>query len=62
MLVGVVIRISLRRGIPSVMLAAPWPAKWNVLSVIYVDGSPIDWAAIVPTFSPACATDRIYLR
>lgn len=26
-------------------LTAPCPAKWNVLSVICVDGSPIDWAA-----------------
>ena len=59
-LVGVVIRISLSLGIPSVMLAAPWPAKWKVLRVIWVDGSPIDYAAIVPTFSPGCATDFKY--
>jgi len=29
-----VMTISRRRGIPSVTLAAPWPAKWKVLSVI----------------------------
>lgn len=34
MFVGVVIKISLSRGIPSVILAAPWPAKWNVFNVI----------------------------
>jgi len=60
MFVGVVMRISLSRGIPNVMLAAPCPAKWNVFRVIWVEGSPIDWAAIVPTFSPAWATDLIY--
>jgi hypothetical protein len=42
MFVGVVIRISLSLGIPKVILAAPWPAKWNVFRVICVDGSPID--------------------
>ena len=52
MLVGVVIKISFRRGIPRVMFAPPCPAKWNVLRVICVEGSPIDYAAIVPTFSP----------
>jgi hypothetical protein len=31
---------------------APNPAKWNVLSVICVDGSPTDWAASSPTASP----------
>lgn len=33
-LLGVVIRISFKRGIPKVILAAPWPAKWNVFNVI----------------------------
>jgi len=35
-----VMMISRRRGIPRVTLAAPCPAKWKVLSVIWVDGSP----------------------
>ena len=35
-----VMRISRRRGIPSVTLASPRPAMWNVLSVICVLGSP----------------------
>ena len=30
-------------GIPSVTFISPRPAKWNVLSVICVDGSPMDW-------------------
>ena len=28
------------------------PPTWNVLSVSWVPGSPIDWAAITPTASP----------
>ena len=28
------------------------PPKWNVLIVNWVPGSPIDWAAIIPTGSP----------
>lgn len=38
-----IISISLNRGIPKVTFISPLPAKWNVLSVIWVDGSPIDW-------------------
>ena len=48
--------ISVRRGTPSVTFFAETPAKWNVLSVICVVGSPIDCAATVPTTSPGCAT------
>ena len=41
-------------------LGKPWvissseatPPAWNVLSVNWVPGSPIDWAAIIPTASP----------
>lgn len=40
--VGVVMRISFSLGIPRVMFAPPWPAKWNVFKVIWVDGSPTD--------------------
>ena len=43
---------SRSRGTPSVTLPAPWPAKWKVLSVICVDGSPMPCAASTPT---ACA-------
>jgi hypothetical protein len=51
-LTGVVIKISFNLGIPKVTLPAPCPAKWKVFRVIYVEGSPIDYPAIVPTFSP----------
>ena len=30
-------------GIPRVTFISPRPAKWNVLSVIWVDGSPTDY-------------------
>ena len=41
-----VISSSRNRGIPSVTFISPRPAKWNVLRVIWVDGSPIDWKKI----------------
>lgn len=28
------------------------PAKWKVFNVIWVPGSPIDWAATAPTVEP----------
>lgn len=43
---------SLSLGTPSVTFFVPTPAKWKVLSVIYVAGSPILWAPILPTISP----------
>ena len=47
---------SSKRGTPRVMLLfAATPAKWKVLSVICVDGSPILCAAMIPTNSPGCA-------
>mmetsp|Transcript_21791 Transcript_21791/g.51689 ORF Transcript_21791/g.51689 Transcript_21791/m.51689 type:complete len:289 (-) Transcript_21791:2874-3740(-) len=49
------IRISRMRGMPSVTLPPPTPAKWKVLSVICVAGSPMDWAASAPHISPGCA-------
>eukprot|EP00499_Haloplacidia_sp_CaronLabIsolate_P012258 CAMPEP_0196774152 /NCGR_PEP_ID=MMETSP1104-20130614/3211_1 /TAXON_ID=33652 /ORGANISM="Cafeteria sp., Strain Caron Lab Isolate" /LENGTH=54 /DNA_ID=CAMNT_0042144305 /DNA_START=63 /DNA_END=224 /DNA_ORIENTATION=- len=49
MLAEAVITISRRRGIPNVTFTDPCPAKWNVLSVICVDGSPMDCAAMAPT-------------
>mmetsp|Transcript_10660 Transcript_10660/g.33980 ORF Transcript_10660/g.33980 Transcript_10660/m.33980 type:complete len:262 (-) Transcript_10660:2877-3662(-) len=49
------LRISLSRGTPSVTFFADTPAKWNVLSVICVAGSPMDWAASTPHISPAWA-------
>lgn len=33
-----VIKSSLNLGIPRVKLTPPWPAKWNVLRVICVEG------------------------
>mmetsp|Transcript_24752 Transcript_24752/g.86165 ORF Transcript_24752/g.86165 Transcript_24752/m.86165 type:complete len:429 (-) Transcript_24752:2948-4234(-) len=56
-----VITISRRRGIPSVTLTPPEPARWNVLSVICVDGSPTDCAASAPTGSPGATIDLRYL-
>mmetsp|Transcript_5031 Transcript_5031/g.18314 ORF Transcript_5031/g.18314 Transcript_5031/m.18314 type:complete len:214 (+) Transcript_5031:1365-2006(+) len=54
-------RISRRRGMPRVTLASPRPAKWNVFSVICVDGSPTDCAARTPTASPGSARERMKL-
>ena len=48
---------SRRRGMPSVTLASPRPAKWNVFRVICVDGSPTDCAATHPTASPGTANE-----
>lgn len=36
--------ISLMRGTPRVMFMEATPAKWKVLSVIWVPGSPMDCA------------------
>ena len=44
---------SVKRGIPLVTLdLADTPAKWKVLRVICVAGSPILCAAKAPTISP----------
>ena len=48
--------ISFRRGTPSVTFFAETPAKWKVLSVICVAGSPMDCAATVPMPSPGGAS------
>ena len=47
--------ISVSRGTPSVTFLADTPAKWKVLRVICVVGSPIDCAATVPIISPGYA-------
>lgn len=41
--------------------AAPCPAKWKVLSVNYVLGSPTDCATRTPIASPGqyCASDNL---
>ena len=46
---------------PSVTFLAACPAKWKVLSVIWVDGSPIDCPATTPTASPGSIIDLRYL-
>ena len=51
--------ISVRRGTPRVTFFAETPAKWNVFRVICVVGSPMLWAATVPTASPGDARDAI---
>ena len=43
--------ISLMRGTPSVMFILATPAKWKVLRVICVPGSPMDCAPTAPTWS-----------
>ena len=44
--------ISLILGTPSVTFIDATPAKWNVFSVIWVPGSPMDWAPNAPTVDP----------
>ena len=43
---------SISLGRPSVTSRSLTPAKWKVLSVICVPGSPMDWAATMPEASP----------
>ena len=47
---------STMRGRPCVMSAPATPPVWNVRMVSCVPGSPIDWAAMMPTASPTWAT------
>mmetsp|Transcript_966 Transcript_966/g.2072 ORF Transcript_966/g.2072 Transcript_966/m.2072 type:complete len:239 (-) Transcript_966:2829-3545(-) len=54
--------ISLMRGTPRVTFMEAMPAKWNVLSVICVPGSPMLWAPIAPTALPGSILARRYLR
>ena len=44
---------SSTRGRPAVMSRPATPPVWNVRIVSCVPGSPIDWAAMMPTASPA---------
>lgn len=44
--------ISLMRGTPRVMFMEATPAKWKVLRVIWVPGSPMLWAQRAPTAEP----------
>ena len=46
------LNISLILGTPSVTFMLATPAKWKVFKVIWVQGSPRDWAVIAPTPSP----------
>ena len=43
---------STTRGRPCVMSSPATPPVWNVRIVSWVPGSPIDWAAMMPTASP----------
>ena len=47
---------SMSLGRPSVTFLSFTPAKWNVLRVIWVPGSPIDCAVTTPTASPGSAS------
>ena len=51
-MVAALLMISFILGTPSVMFIVATPAKWKVLSVICVPGSPIDWAPVAPTAVP----------
>ena len=53
--------ISLMRGTPAVMFMLATPAKWNVLSVICVPGSPMDCAPTAPTALPGSMAAARYL-
>lgn len=44
--------ISFRRGTPRVTFLEEMPALWKVFRVIWVAGSPRDYAAMGPTISP----------
>lgn len=52
LMVRAALMISLMRGTPSVTFMDATPAKWNVLSVICVPGSPMDCAPTAPTVEP----------
>jgi len=43
---------STTRGRPWVMSSPATPPVWNVRMVSCVPGSPMDWAAMIPTASP----------
>ena len=43
---------STTRGRPCVMSSPATPPVWKVRIVSWVPGSPIDWAAMMPTASP----------
>ena len=49
--------ISYILGTPNVIFWDDTPAKWKVFNVIYVNVSPIDYAAIEPTISPGSILD-----
>lgn len=51
--------ISFIRGTPRVTFMEATPAKWKVLSVIWVPGSPIDCAPTAPTVEPAGDKPRV---
>ena len=53
---------SSTRGRPAVMSAPPaeaTPPVWNVRIVSCVPGSPIDWAAMIPTASPMPTSEPV---
>lgn len=46
------LKISFILGTPKVTFIEATPAKWKVFRVIWVLGSPKDYAVIAPTASP----------
>ena len=52
---------SCTRGRPWVMSSPAMPPVWKVRMVSWVPGSPIDWAAMMPTASPM-STSRLLAR
>lgn len=60
-MLGLALMISLILGTPWVILMEAIPAKWKVLSVIWVAGSPMLWADMAPTGSPGSMMDLFSL-
>ena len=50
---------STTRGRPCVMSRPATPPVWKVRIVSCVPGSPIDWAAMIPTASPISTIEPV---
>ena len=50
---------STMRGRPWVMSWPATPPVWKVRMVSWVPGSPIDWAAMIPTASPMSTVEPV---
>ncbi len=50
---------SSTRGRPWVMSSPAMPPEWKVRMVSWVPGSPMDWAAMMPTASPRLTSSEV---